>query len=188
MLVLIAHTLVKQHDITDCGAACLASVVAHYKLRLPIARIRQMAGTNQKGTNMLGLIEAAQKIGFQAKGVRGNIESLAKIPFPAIAHVVLEGGLHHYVVLYRIKDKKATYKDPGNGKLHTKSIDEFKQLWTGILMIMMPSGEFKVISGLRSCAVSGLLSIRTKVSWCRRYLVQLWQPYLACQPLYIFRK
>ena len=140
---MIAHTLVKQHDITDCGAACLASVVAHYKLRLPIARIRQMAGTNQKGTNMLGLIEAAQKIGFQAKGVRGNIESLAKIPFPAIAHVVLEGGLHHYVVLYRIKDKKATYKDPGDGKLHTKSIDEFKQLWTGILMIMMPSEEFK---------------------------------------------
>lgn len=78
---------VKQHDITDCGAACLASVAAHYKLRMPIARIRQYASTDKRGTNVLGLIEAANKLGFQAKGVKGTPESLAKIPKPAIAHV-----------------------------------------------------------------------------------------------------
>ena len=82
---------IKQHDITDCGAACLSSVAAHYKLQLPIARIRQLASTDQKGTNVLGLIEAAERLGFQAKGVRGTVESLAKIPKPAIeigrAHV-----------------------------------------------------------------------------------------------------
>ncbi len=53
-------TLIKQHDITDCGAACLASVAAFYKLQLPIARIRQYASTDKKGTNVLGMIEAAQ--------------------------------------------------------------------------------------------------------------------------------
>ncbi|MFA8437243.1 MAG: cysteine peptidase family C39 domain-containing protein, partial [Marinifilaceae bacterium] len=41
---------IKQHDITDCGAACLASIASHYKLKLPISRIRQMAGTDKKGT------------------------------------------------------------------------------------------------------------------------------------------
>ncbi|WP_409015042.1 peptidase domain-containing ABC transporter [Dyadobacter sp. CY345] len=148
------RTLIKQHDITDCGAACLTSVAAHYKLHLPIARVRQYAGTDQKGTNMLGLIEAAQKLGFQAKGVKGTVENIAKIPLPAIAHVIIKKehqavatnagtGLHHYVVLYRIKDKKVTYMDPGDGKLHTKSFDEFKLLWTGVLMIMLPSEEFK---------------------------------------------
>lgn len=148
------RTLIKQHDITDCGAACLTSVAAHYKLHLPIARVRQYAGTDQKGTNMLGLIEAAQKLGFQAKGVKGTVENIAKIPLPAIAHVIIRKetqavatnagtGLHHYVVLYRIKDEKVTYMDPGDGKLHTKSFDEFKQLWTGVLMIMLPSEEFK---------------------------------------------
>ena len=45
--------LIKQHDITDCGAACLASVSAFYKLQLPIARIRQYASTDKKGTNVL---------------------------------------------------------------------------------------------------------------------------------------
>ena len=55
---------IKQHDITDCGAACIASVASHYKLVLPVSRIRQLASTDKKGTNVLGLLEALEKIGF----------------------------------------------------------------------------------------------------------------------------
>lgn len=55
---------VKQRDITDCGAACLASIAACYKLQLPVSRIRQYAGTDKRGTNVLGLIEAAEKLGL----------------------------------------------------------------------------------------------------------------------------
>ena len=86
----MAKKTIKQHDITDCGAACLASIAAHFDLQLPIARIRQYAGTDKKGTNVLGLIEAAEKLGFEAKGVRGDFESLFKIPKPTIAHVVVK--------------------------------------------------------------------------------------------------
>ena len=75
----MARIKIKQHDITDCGAACLASISAHYKLQLPIAKIRQYASTDKKGTNILGLIEAATKLGFEAKGVRGDQESLFMI-------------------------------------------------------------------------------------------------------------
>ena len=93
-------------------------------------------------------------MGFQAKGVKGAVESLPKIPLPAIAHVIIrkntqstnespQGGLHHYVVLYKVNDKKVTYMDPGDGKFHSKTIEEFKQLWTGVLMILLPSEEFK---------------------------------------------
>ena len=45
------RTQIKQHDITDCGAACLASVAAHYKLRLPIRGFGNMpAPTNAAPT------------------------------------------------------------------------------------------------------------------------------------------
>ena len=63
-------TSIKQHDITDCGAICLASIVAFYGLMIPIARIRQYASTDKKGTNVLGLIEASSKLGLLAKGVK----------------------------------------------------------------------------------------------------------------------
>jgi len=87
---------IKQSDITDCGAACLASVAAHNRLRFPVSRIRQYAGTDKRGINVLGLIEAAERLGFQAKAAKGPLESLSKIPLPAIAHAIVKNGLHHF--------------------------------------------------------------------------------------------
>ncbi|MFT4025115.1 MAG: cysteine peptidase family C39 domain-containing protein, partial [Flavihumibacter sp.] len=71
---------IKQRDITDCGAACIASVAAHYRLHLPVSRIRQYAGTDSRGTNVLGLLEAAERLGFQARAAKGNTESLQQVP------------------------------------------------------------------------------------------------------------
>ncbi len=135
--------LIKQRDITDCGAACIASVAAHYKLKLPVAKIRQYASTDTKGTNVLGLIEAATKLGFEAKGVKGNLDSLSKIPLPAIAHVIVKEHLHHYVVIYRVSDKYIEVMDPGDGKMHKKTIADFTKEWTGVLLLLLPDESFK---------------------------------------------
>ena len=135
---------VKQRDITDCGAACLASVAAHYKLTLPVARIRQFAGTDKKGTNVLGLVEAAGKMGFLAKGVRGDWDSLFKIPKPAIAHVIVKEVLQHYVVLTRTTDKYIEIMDPGDGAIHKLEHEEFKKQWTGVLILIAPGEKFTV--------------------------------------------
>ncbi|MEW7281143.1 peptidase domain-containing ABC transporter [Aquimarina sp. 2201CG1-2-11] len=138
----MADIKIKQHDITDCGAACLASIAAHYKLQLPIARIRQMAGTDKKGTNVLGLIEAASKLGFEAKGVRGEFDNLSKIPLPAIAHVVVQEQLQHYVVIYEVTAAYIKIMDPGDGKIHKKTHEEFTKEWTGVLVLLLPKEEF----------------------------------------------
>lgn len=133
---------IKQRDITDCGAACLASVSAHYKLKLPVAKIRQIAGTDQKGTNALGMIKAAEQLGFSTKGVKGNIDALPKIPLPAIAHVVVKEMLQHYVVIYEVTDKFVKYMDPGDGNIHKVTIEEFSKTWTGVLILLIPSEDF----------------------------------------------
>ncbi len=140
----MAKITIKQHDITDCGAACLASIAAHYNLQIPIARIRQYAGTDKKGTNILGLIEAAQKLGFEAKGVRGDFESLFKIPKPTIAHIIVKERLHHYVVIYEVTKTHIAIMDPGTGKLHKKTHEEFTKEWTGVLVLLMPQENFVV--------------------------------------------
>jgi len=135
---------VKQRDITDCGAACLASVGAYYNISLPVARIRQFAGTDKKGTNVLGLVEAAGKMGFLAKGVRGDWDSLFKIPKPAIAHVIVKEVLHHYVVLIRTTDKYIEIMDPADGATHRIEHEEFKKQWTGVLVLIAPGEKFIV--------------------------------------------
>lgn len=134
---------VKQRDITDCGAACIASIASHYKLNLPVARIRQLASTDKKGTNVLGLLEALQKLGFQAKGVRGEMDSLLKIPKPAIAHVVIKEVLQHYLVIYEATDKYIEVMDPGLGKMERYTHEDFKKIWTGVLVILLPAEDFK---------------------------------------------
>src|SRR5690606_13168378 len=140
----MAKTTIKQHDITDCGAACLASIAAHYNLQIPIARIRQYAGTDKKGTNVLGLIEAAQKLGFEAKGVRGDFESLFKIPKPAIAHIIVKEQLQHYVVIYEVTKTHITIMDPGTGKLQKRTNEAFIKEWTGVLVLLLPHENFEV--------------------------------------------
>lgn len=135
---------IKQHDITDCGAACLASVCAHYGLRFPVARIRQYAFTDQKGTNVLGLIEAANKLGLSAKGVRAQFEALKIVPKPTIAHVIVhQQQLQHFIVIYKVEKEHITYMDPGDGRMHRVTNEEFQKMWTGVLVLMEPEETFK---------------------------------------------
>ena len=120
----------------------MASVCAHYGLAFPIARIRQYAFTDKKGTNVLGMIEAAGKLGFEAKGVRGEPEALKMIPLPAIAHVIVKDVLLHFVVVYGVSDKHITYMDPADGEMHRVAWDAFLKLWTGVLILLEPKDDF----------------------------------------------
>ncbi|ANM07129.1 peptidase domain-containing ABC transporter [Rhizobium sophoriradicis] len=131
----------KQRDITDCGAASLASVAAFYGYKLPLARIRQYASTDRSGTSVLGLTEAAQKLGFIAKGVKGGFDSLYKIPKPAIAHVVKE-DLHHFVVVHAIDAKWVIVMDPALGEICKVPHQEFMEQWTGVLVLLVPADTF----------------------------------------------
>ena len=135
-------TKIKQRDITDCGAACLASIASHYQLKLPVSRIRQYAGTDKRGTNVLGLIEASEKLGFQAKGAKGALDSLTKIPLPAIAHVILKNGLHHFVVIYKVTKKEITFMDPSDGQYHKNKITDFEKIWSGVIVLILPDESF----------------------------------------------
>jgi len=133
---------IKQRDITDCGAACLASVAAYYQLEIPIARIRQKAGTDKQGTNVLGMIEAAAFLGMNARGVKGPFEALTAVPLPVIIHVLIQNSLHHYCVLFKINKQTVTLMDPGPGKLIKMSHKEFKTIWTGVVILISPAPHF----------------------------------------------
>ncbi len=134
---------IKQHDIKDCGAACLASIGNHFGINLPIARIRQFANTDKRGTNVLGIIEAAEKMGFTAKGVKGGLDAIPKIPLPAIAHVVIGKQLQHFMVIYKVTKKSIQVMDPGKGKLITYNYEDFKKIWSGVLILFAKNDDFK---------------------------------------------
>ena len=134
---------IKQHDVTDCGAACLATISKQYGLNISISKIREIAGTDKRGTNVYGMIEAAEKLGFSAKGVKGSKEAIfTEYPLPAIAHIVSRSGLYHYVVVHKVTSKKIIVADPDEGIVKYDP-QEFMKLWTGVMIILAPSAEFK---------------------------------------------
>ncbi len=168
------YTYVRQHDTTDCAAACLAMVCLHYKKEVTITRLRDMMGTDLKGTNLVGLQKAANELGFTTAAVRVDRENfLSDFSLPCIAQVITDQGLAHFVVVFKkttIKDEGARRKhmlqdaetrkeeekkgkkhkckdyviigDPGT-ELKKISLDEFYKNFTGVLLLLNPTSEFK---------------------------------------------
>ena len=137
------YTCIKQHDITDCAAACLATISRQYGLKLPISRIREIAGTDKMGTNAYGVVQAAEQLGFIAKGVKGDQNAFfSDFPLPCIAHVVTPEGLLHYVVIHKITRKQVVVADPAKGIVKYAPEDFFK-LWTGVLILLVPNTTFE---------------------------------------------
>lgn len=126
----------------DCGAACLVSVARFHKLHVPVARVRQLAGTDRQGTSLRGLIEAAEYFKFEAKGVKGTFDSLFNIPLPAIAHMIINDSLHHYLVISKVTKSAVVVMDPADGEIHEVCHQDFKKEWTGVLMLLAPAVDF----------------------------------------------
>jgi ATP-binding cassette subfamily B protein len=89
------------------------------------------------------LVEAAKSLGFSAKGVKGPVEALAGVPVPAIAHVLIDRRLWHYVVLVKWSPRHAKVMDPAVGRVERWPHEKFKTVWTGVLILLAPGGGFQ---------------------------------------------
>lgn len=130
----------KQTESKDCGPTCIKIVAKHYGKTIHIQSLRNLAETTREGSSLLGLSEAAEKIGFHTIGVKINFEKLLEVPLPCIVH----WNKNHFAVLYKIKKAKNFFpflrdaesrvevyiSDPAHDKLqYTK--EQFIKHWIG---------------------------------------------------------
>ena len=145
---------VKQHDVADCGAACLATICKQNGYKSGITKIREVAGTDTQGTNVFGMVKAAEQLGFTAKGVKGDKEDFySDFPLPCIAHMIVNGSLMHYVVVQRITKKEVVIADPARGLVRLMPEEFFGEVnmegqppeyeWTGALILLTKNETFK---------------------------------------------
>lgn len=136
------YTFVKQHDITDCAAACLAMVCLHYKKETTITKLRDMMGTDLKGTNLVGLSKCADELGFVSQAVRVDKEGfMSNFTLPAIANIITKEGLSHFVVIFKKSKKYVVIGDPSKDLIGI-TVDEFYKQFTGVLLILKPDDRF----------------------------------------------
>jgi len=141
---IILNTFVLQHDQSDCGVACLASAIKYHDGEASLENLRKISGTSRQGTTLLGLLQAAQQMGFDAEGLEAEgIDNLKEIMGPAILHVVIDNRLQHFLVFYGFEGSKVLLGDPAKGLVqYTK--DELNSVWQSkALLKLSPNAGFQ---------------------------------------------
>lgn len=125
-----------QPDYKDCGPTCLRIISKFYSKTIPLKQIRNLSETTREGSSLLGLSDAAEKLGFRSLGVQIDFKTLTEeVPLPCIVH----WNKQHFVVVYKIATLRqaqgdSRYKvyisDPSYG-LITYTKEEFIKSWIG---------------------------------------------------------
>lgn len=118
-----------------------------------IAKIRETAETDLYGTNIYGVLKAAEELGFNTKAVKGDKTAFfQEFPLPCIAHMVINGSMLHYVVIHKITEKEIIIADPAEGIVKLSPTEFFgeseenlvsKYCWTGIIVLIAKSIKLK---------------------------------------------
>jgi len=141
---IIKRTFTTQHGQSDCGVACLASIVKYYGGETTLEKLRELSGTSLNGTTLLGLYQAAQQLGFDVEGVKAEaVNNLRELQRPAILHVILDNRLQHYFVYYGFDESgSAIIGDPAQG-IVSYSTGELEKVWqTRALLKLSPNQTF----------------------------------------------
>jgi ATP-binding cassette, subfamily C, bacteriocin exporter len=139
-----AKTLTLQQGQPDCGAACLASIIKYHGGIQTLKKIKEFRSASLDGVSLLGLLHAAEKVGFDAEGLlTESVEILADLSNPAILPVTMENLLSRFVVFYGFKSDKAIIGDPARGViLYSKK--ELSDIWKSkTLLNLIPNPHFR---------------------------------------------
>lgn len=137
----IGKSFVLQKSFSDCGVACLNSVINYHGGITNYENLRILSGTGHQGTTLLGLFQAAKSLGFNVEGIHGDISYLRTLKTPAILHVVSSNNMLHYIVLYSSKDSQFLIGDPAIGIKWIKE-EELVLIWKNCnLLTLVPDME-----------------------------------------------
>ena len=139
--------LVRQHDIMQCGVACLTMICRHFGLDLGLEDVAKHCFATKRGTTLLEISTSAKELGLDTVAAKLTVEELSRCPMPCI----LYWDKRHFVVLYRTVDDRRFYiADPGKGFVKC-SRKELEGHWIamnlngeprGIGMTVQPAADF----------------------------------------------
>lgn len=158
----------------DCGPTCLRMVSKHYGRNYSLQKLREFCQISREGVSLLGISEAAEKVGFRSLGVKLNLNQLQEAELPCILH----WRQNHFVVLYKIKKGQYYVADPAKG-LITYSEKEFtnnwintKELYDGISLLLSPTPKFYELKEEKSKEVKWSFIFHYLIAY-RQLIIQL---------------
>ncbi|PJT49735.1 NHLP family bacteriocin export ABC transporter peptidase/permease/ATPase, partial [Streptomyces albidoflavus] len=151
---------VLQMEAVECGAACLAMVLAHHGRHVPLEELRIACGVSRDGSRASNVLKAARSYGLTAKGMQMEPAALREVRAPA----VLFWEFNHYVVhegFLRRPGRRGAVRlnDPDKGR-RVVSAEEFDASFTGVALVLEPGPSFR--KGGRKPGLLGALPARLR--------------------------
>ena len=141
--------VIMQMEALECGAACLAMVLAYYGKWVPLEQVRLDCGVSRDGSSMKNVYLAAQNYGMEVHGYKMEIANLrTDITFPCMIH----WNFNHFVILDGFRGNKAVLNDPARGLVQV-SMEEFDASFTGLCLTFAPTEKFEA-TGKRKSTIS----------------------------------
>jgi ATP-binding cassette subfamily B protein len=170
----MAFPFYKQPDQMDCGPTCLRMIAKYYGRNFTVQTLRRLCEINKEGVSLLGISDAAEKIGFRSMGIKLNAQQLKEAELPCILH----WRQNHFVVLYKIKNHQYYLSDPADG-LVTLSETDFKRNWQGeenttdgIALLVSPTPDFYEQEDEKGSEVRWSFLLRYLITY-RKLVIQL---------------
>lgn len=127
-----------QMETAECGAACLAMVLAAFGRHQGLDEVRECVGASRDGTSAAALVEAARLSGLAAEAYSRDVAGLSDLPLPQI----LFWNFDHFVVLEAIRRDGFVILDPAFGRRRVDRA-EFGRCFTGVTLAFAPGPDFK---------------------------------------------
>lgn len=163
-----------QHDSMQCGIACLQMICKHFGREYSLDFLSKLCFATNEGVSLLGIDDAANKLGLKTLCVKASMNELDQISLPAILH----WNQKHFVVLYKIKKGRKYYiADPGKG-LTAYTNEEMREYWLstnskgvekGVVMMLEPASHFYDTKNASGTNEKEIHSFRFLYGYVRRY-------------------
>ncbi|MBM4240290.1 MAG: C39 family peptidase [Euryarchaeota archaeon] len=136
--------IVMQTTNYTCGPAALATVLNNMGINATEQELANLAGTDENGTTMYGLAEAAKTKGLNAVGMKLSVDDLKP---NNIVFITVDGG-PHYSVVREVTENSVLLADPSLGNIEI-SKEKFSEVYSGnALVITDPNAPAREVGNL----------------------------------------
>ena len=134
----VTTPILLQMHATECGAACLGSVLGYFGRWVPLTELRDRCEVSRDGSSAASIVRAGRHYGLECGGLSVRAHSLRRLQLPLIVF----WQFSHFVVLEGIDDRFFYLNDPATGRRRL-SAAEFTKGYSGIALRFKRGADFK---------------------------------------------
>ena len=133
----ITTPILLQMHASECGAACLGSILAYFGRWVPLTELREKCEVSRDGSSAASILRAARHYGLECSGLSLRAAQLQKLQLP----LILFWQFSHFVVFEGSDSANFYLNDPATGRRRL-SAEEFNRGYSGIALRFKRGADF----------------------------------------------